>query len=123
MARNVHESVSDDPKQQPPAILTKYFPSKTIWPQFSPGGRSCQFALLVFPSSGEPRSISVMLQRIMGQVKQNTVLLQSISKRLQGQEDAVVSVDDFHLPLVSEESFNRAENLLADRAKFKSLVS
>ncbi len=65
----------------------------------------------------------VTMQRIWGQVKQNTLLLQEIHRRVvDGQLPSVVSPEEFGLPMQSIDDFRNVKTMLGEKLKHNALV-
>ncbi|CAK8685601.1 unnamed protein product [Clavelina lepadiformis] len=68
--------------------------------------------------NSDRQSTILLLEKIWGQVKQNTLMLQSLHRRfVEGQIPSTSSVEDFNLPIGSFEDFDRVESLLAEKSQ------
>ncbi|CAK8674653.1 unnamed protein product [Clavelina lepadiformis] len=76
------------------------------------------------PTERERPSTILLLERIWGQVKQNSVMLQSLHRQfVEGQIPSTSSVEHFNLPIDSFEDFDRVESLLAEKSQAHVFIS
>ncbi|CAK8680016.1 unnamed protein product [Clavelina lepadiformis] len=81
-------------------------------------------ALHQLPTERERPSTILLLERIWGQVKQNSVMLQSLHRQfVEGQIPSTSSVEHFNLPIDSFEDFDRVESLLAEKSQARVFIS
>ena len=74
--------------------------------------------------NSERPSTILLLERIWGQVKQNSVMVQSLHRQfVEGQIPSTSSVEHFNLPIDSFEDFDRVESLLAEKSQARVFVS